>query len=89
MYYVSMTDQVLSGWGLSKGKINKLIFICENWEDAKIVQANAEGRGDQKYIKISTKKPSYPKNSHLVQFKTKEQYPTWYKPTWFVDKTKR
>jgi len=50
MYYVTMTDKFMSGWGLAKGKINKLIFSCDTYEQAIIVRNNAQARTDQIYI---------------------------------------
>ena len=32
MYYVSMTDKFLSGWGMSKDKTNKLVLECDSQE---------------------------------------------------------
>ena len=81
--YVTMTDSFLSGWGMAKGKINKLVFECDSYEEAEIVADNARNRGDQKYINISYKKPYYNKNKYFVQFKTKEEYPNWYKENYF------
>jgi hypothetical protein len=78
-YYVTMTDKFMSGWGLAEGKINKLVFICDSLEEAKIVARNARKRGDQKYVNISANKPYYNKKKYYVQFKTKKEYPDWYK----------
>ncbi|HAE43009.1 MAG TPA: hypothetical protein DCG34_08860 [Clostridiales bacterium] len=78
-----MTDKVLSGWGLAKDKINKLIFECETFEEAKIVAENAENRSDMKNINIASKKPYYSKTRHYVQIKTKEDYPSWYEAGYF------
>ena len=41
-YYVTMTDKFMSGWGYAENKINKLIFICDNYKDAKIVFNNSK-----------------------------------------------
>ncbi len=30
MYYVTATDKFMSGWGLAKGRTNKVVVICEN-----------------------------------------------------------
>lgn len=78
MIYVTMTDKFMSGWGMAKGKINKLIFECENWEEAQTVAQNAEKRGDQSYINIRTSKPYYSPKKYYAQIKTKEDYPLWY-----------
>ena len=31
MYYVTMTDKFMSGWGKARGKINKLVFSLSQW----------------------------------------------------------
>lgn len=81
--YVTMTDSFMSGWGMAEGKINKLVFECDSYEEAKIVANNARNRGDQKYINICSNKPRYNKNKYFVQFKTREDYPDWYKENYF------
>jgi len=30
MYYVTMTDSFMGGWGTAEGKINKLVFECKD-----------------------------------------------------------
>ena len=78
MYYVTMTDRFMSGWGGAQGKINKLVFVCNTYEEAQTVVQNAENRGDMKNININVKKPSYSSTRYLTQFKTIEEYPSWY-----------
>lgn len=79
MYYVTMTDKFMSGWGMAEGKINKLIFECDTLEEAEAVAENAENRGDQKYINITQNKPYYNPNKYYAQIKTKEDSSIWYK----------
>jgi hypothetical protein len=81
--FVTMTDTFMSGWGKAENKINKLVFICDNYEEATIVAENARNRGDQKYINITNKKPYYSSDRYYVQFKNKEEYPNWYKKGYF------
>lgn len=83
MYYVTMTDSYLSGWGYAKGKINKLIFICDTYREAEIVEANARSRSDMKYINITLKKPYYNSTKYLVELKDKIGCPAWYIPGYF------
>jgi len=83
MWYVTMTDKFMSGWGEARGKINKLIFECDSLQEARIVADNAENRSDQKNINIATKKPYYSSKTHYAQVKTKEEYPEWYKEGYF------
>jgi hypothetical protein len=60
--YVTMTDKFMSGWGLAANKTNKLIIICENWEQAKTIERNAKKRSEMKYINICINKPRYGSN---------------------------
>lgn len=83
MIYVTMTDKFLSGWGNAEGKVNKLIFECENFNEAEIVADNARARSDMKYVNICTKKPSYNSTRYFVQVKNKEDYPSWYQKGFF------
>jgi hypothetical protein len=83
MFYVTMTDKFMSGWGHAEGKINKLVFECETRQEAHIVADNAERRGDMKYININVNKPYYSSSRYYTQFKNKEEYPSWYKENYF------
>ncbi len=79
MFYVTMTDKFLSGWGHSEGRTNKLIFPCTTYAEALIVERNALDRDDMIYVNIRTTKPYYNKRSYYPQTKTRKDYPTWYK----------
>lgn len=83
MVYVTMTDNFMSGWGLAKNKINKLIFECKDSLQAHIVIDNAEHRTDMKYINLCYNKPYYNKNRYYPQIKTINDYPSWYKEGFF------
>ena len=82
-YYVTMTDKALSGWGYAEGKINKLIFLCKDMDEAEIVEHNARNRLDMKYINICVKFPYYNKGRYYAQVKTIDDYPNFYKPGYF------
>jgi hypothetical protein len=82
-FYVTMTDSFMSGWGIAKGKKNKLIFECDSLEEARTVEENARNRGDQKYINICSKFPYYNSDRYYVQVKNKEEYPSWYEKGYF------
>ena len=76
-----MTDKFMSGWGGAKGKINKLIFECDSFDEAMTVIDNAEKRSDMNYINYrGTKKPYYNPSRYYAQVKTKSDYPKWYNP---------
>lgn len=78
-YWVTMTDKFMSGWGKAEGKINKLVFECDSYDEAVTVAENAAARGDQKNVNICTKKPYYSPSRYYAQVKNKEEYSTWYK----------
>jgi len=57
--YVTMTDRFMSGWGKAEGKTNKLIIVCDTWEQAEAIERNANKRTEMKYVNICTNKPRY------------------------------
>jgi hypothetical protein len=84
MYYVTMTDKLMSGWGMADRKINKLIFVCESFDEAEIVAGNAGYRADEmKHINITRRKPYYNPRRYYPQVKTKDDYPSWYIKDYF------
>ena len=82
MYYVTMTDRFMSGWGRAKGTTNKLVIACETMDEALIVEQNAKARDEMKYINIVSKKPYYGNRYH-VSWHDKTDYPSWFKPGYF------
>lgn len=82
-YYVTMTDKALSGWGSAKGRINKLIFECDSYDEACTVAENANNRSDMKYVNITSKKPYYSSARYYTQYKDKAEYPSWYEKGYF------
>jgi len=78
MYWVSMTDKYMSGWGHAKNKINKLVLPCKNFEEAEIVKRNARDRSEMKHINICSKKPYYNKNHYFTSYHNNSDYSTWY-----------
>ena len=69
-YYVTMTDKFMSGWGMAANKTNKLIIVCDTYEQAEIIERNANKRNEMKYVNICTSKPRYGKN-------VQESWKTW------------
>lgn len=61
-FYVTMTDKFMSGWGLAKNKTNKLIIVCDTWQQAETIERNAKKRNEMKYINICANKPRYGSN---------------------------
>jgi hypothetical protein len=77
-FWVTMTDKVLSGWGMAEGKINKLVIKCDTYEEAEIVANNANGRSDMKYVNICVREPSYNSSRYYVSRHDKTDYPCWF-----------
>ena len=69
MYYVTATDKFMSGWGLAKGKTNKVVVVCENWQEAEEVEEALHRRSEMKYINVRSSKPYY-NNNYVI---------SWYK----------
>jgi len=85
MYWVTMTDKFLSGWGCAKDKINKLVMSCDTFEEAEIVAENAHNRSDMRYINIVYSKPYYNKQHYFTSYhgKTEVDYEHWFIKDWF------
>lgn len=79
MYWVTMTDNFMSGWGMAEGKINKLVIECETLNEAEIVAENARNRSEMEYVNITTNKPYYNDDKYFTSWKTKEDMPRWFK----------
>ncbi len=80
MFYVTMTDKFFTKhYKKTEGRINKLVFECETYEEAEIVADNAKCRTDMAYININSKAPCYSITRYHVDWKNKCTYPTWYK----------
>jgi hypothetical protein len=88
IYYVSMTDRYMNGWGEAKGRRNKLVFECKSFEEAKIVRDNAHERIDMKYINICANKPYYNQERYYPQYYTKADYCSWYVKNYFRDRNR-
>src|SRR6056297_474187 len=82
-WYVTTTDAFMSGWGMARGKTNKLIFPCDSLDEAQTVERNAKNRTDQKYVNITGSWPRYSGSRYYIQVKTKEDYTNWYKEGYF------
>ena len=82
MYYVTMTDKFMSGWGMANGKINKLVISCDTFEEAVTVSNNAERRGEMIYVNIRDNKPYYSADRYFVSRhgRTEGDYESWFTP---------
>lgn len=81
MYYVTMTDRSMSGWGAAKGKTNKLVIECWTMAEALIVEQNAQNRSEMKHINIRWTKPNYT-HAH-VSWHNKTDYSSWFIENYF------
>ena len=77
-WYVTMTDDFMSGWGMARGKVNKLVLECDTLQEAESVERYARSRSDMTYISIRNTKPYYNKSKFYTSYKTREDYPFWY-----------
>ena len=86
MYYVTMTDKFMSGWGPARDKINKLVISCTDYTEALIVQANAQGRDEMIYVNIRHEKPYYPARRYYVSRhgRVEGDYESCFKPGYFA-----
>lgn len=78
-FYVTATDRFMSGWGMAKGKDNKLVIECDNYSEAEIVHEHLIDREEMKYVNIRGTKPYYNQERFYISYKTKEDAPAWFK----------
>lgn len=57
MYYVSMVDTFLSGWGRADGKISVVVVKCSSLSEAEECKELNDTRSDMNDVEISTVKP--------------------------------
>ena len=69
MYYVTMTDSFMSGWGRAEGRINKFVVACDSFSQAEIIAMKARQRSEMKYVRISTRKPCYDSTRYLTSWR--------------------
>lgn len=77
MFYVTMIDKFMSGWGPAKKKKNVLVFECETAEEAEIVAENGDNREEMRHVNIRKTKPYYG-DGYLVNWKDKTCAGRWY-----------
>jgi len=65
MFYVTMTDKFMSGWGHAQGKTNKLIIECNTVDEAEQIERAARRRSEMKYVNIRTRRPRY--GAHVLE----------------------
>ena len=79
-----MTDKFMSGWGLAKGMINKLVIECDSYQEAEIVEDNARNRSEMIYVHITVgRKPYYNQKRFYTNYHSKKDYGSWFKKGYF------
>lgn len=68
MFFVTMTDKFLSGWGGASGRIAKFVIVCETIEQAETIERNARKRSEMKNVSICTKRPNYSAKRYQTTF---------------------
>jgi hypothetical protein len=84
-FYVTCTDTFLSGWGEARGKLNRLIFPCNDHDEAVAVATNARSRTDMKKVSV-IESPFSPRfdDSILWQVMDRDLAARWYTPGGFA-----
>jgi hypothetical protein len=59
-----MTDKFMSGWGRAKGMINKMVVICDDYDQAYLIRKNAKKRSEMKHVNIRESVPYY--GNHIL-----------------------
>jgi hypothetical protein len=57
IWYVSMTDKFMSGWGCAKGMRNRLVILCATLAQAEQIQSVANTRPEMRRVTISNNAP--------------------------------
>jgi len=70
MFYVTMTDKFMSGWGDARGRVNKLVVECETYSDAALIARNAKRRSEMRRVNIRLTRPYYSPASVLTSWKS-------------------
>ena len=69
MYYVTMIDKFLSGWGLAQGQNARLVIACPDYNKARVIAAAAERRPEMRRVRITGSKPRAGKGT-LITWRT-------------------
>ena len=85
MYYVTMTDKFMSGWGQARNRTNKLVISCNTMAEAIIVEENAHHRTEMKHINIRSTKPYYNEDRYCVSRhgRIEGDYESWFVKDYF------
>ena len=59
MYYVTMIDQFMSGWGAAAGKINRMVVECQTAAQAEQIARVARTRREMRRVNVCLNRPRY------------------------------
>lgn len=68
-YFVTMTDTMLSRWGMAGNKIAKRVVLCKTFREAQIIVSglsNCKNRNGMRYINIAYKFPKYSEKRYTI-----------------------
>jgi hypothetical protein len=71
----------------ASGKTNVLVLPCQSILEAAVVANNARSRDDQDNVQIVADLSVLDPDESYVQLKTREDYPRWYEPNAFVERS--
>ena len=91
MWYVSMIDKFMSGWGMAKDCRNLLVISCNTWREMAIVAENARAREEMTDIKEWDSHDAlhrYIRTHHPVDYiswhgREQDDYHRWFQPEAF------
>lgn len=66
MYWVTMKDTCLSGWGGADRKINIYQVLCDTLEQAEQIEKAGNERGEMENVRVHQSKPYFQKKRYLV-----------------------
>ena len=59
MYYVTMIDRFMSGWGVAAGKINRMVVECQTAAQAAQIARVARTRREMRRVNVCLNRPRY------------------------------
>lgn len=66
LFFVSMIDEFMSGWGEASGKLSVFMVVCESLEEALQIKQAAAKRREMRFLKIHKKVPIYSSKEYRV-----------------------
>lgn len=83
--YVTMRDTFLSGWGQAEGRAARFVAVCDSQDEAEVVAANAQARGDQVDVEIHDTLPALDAGSRWGLMTRDGNSPWWTPGNWGGD----